>query len=76
MILGNDIYYDKSTEQVAINSKHYFDKNGKHTASYDDLLRYIKDIYYVLMTRGIKGTYLYVCNYDLKEYLEKFIEVI
>lgn len=76
VILGNDIYYDKSTEQVAINSKHYFDKNGKHTASYDDLLRYIKDIYYVLMTRGIKGTYLYVCNYDLKEYLEKFIEVI
>gem|GEM_PF-5369313 len=26
------------------------------------------------MTRGIRGTYLYVCDQVLKEYLEQYIE--
>ncbi|MFZ1699033.1 MAG: DNA/RNA helicase domain-containing protein [Blautia wexlerae] len=33
------------------------------------------NIYYVLMTRGIKGTYLYVCDENLREYLRPYIEV-
>jgi len=31
-------------------------------------------IYYVLLARGIKGTYLYVCDDDLREYLSNYIE--
>ena len=54
----------------------YFDVNGKKSATPEELTQYIKNIYYVLMTRGIKGTYLYVCDDDLKIYLKKYVDVI
>ncbi len=74
VILGNDIGYDKSTGKVIVHPDHYFDKNGKRTATYDDLLGYIKNVYYVLMTRGIRGTYLYVCDDALREYISQYVE--
>ena len=43
--------------------------------SLDELERYIKNIYYVLLSRGIKGTYIYVCNKELRYYIEKYISV-
>ena len=48
---------------------------NKDKDSSEILLEYIKNIYYVLMTRGIKGTFLYVCDDDLREYLSQYIEV-
>ena len=54
----------------------YFDVNGKKSATPEELTQYIKNIYYVLMTRGIKGTYLYVCDDGLKTYLKKYVDVI
>jgi hypothetical protein len=44
-------------------------------AIYEDLLEYISNVYYVLMTRGIRGTYLYVCDDNLREYLSQYMEV-
>ena len=74
VILGKDIGYDKSTGSIIVRPDHYFDKNGKRTATYDELLGYIKNVYYVLMTRGIRGTYLYVCDDDLREYISQYVE--
>lgn len=75
VILGYDIGYDKDTNQIVVHPENYYDSNGKRTATYDELLEYIKNIYYVLLTRGIKGTYLFVCDDDLRDYLSKYIEV-
>ena len=75
VILGKDIGYDKVTEKIIVRPEYYFDQNGKRTAGYEELLEYITNIYYVLMTRGIKGTYLYVCDENLREYLRPYIEV-
>lgn len=74
VILGKDIGYDKSTGKVIIRPEYYFDKNGKKTAGYEELLEYITNIYYVLLTRGIKGTYLYICDDDLRAYLSQYID--
>ena len=74
VILGNDIGYDKSTGKIIVHPDHYYDKNGKRTATYDELLGYIKNVYYVLMTRGIRGTYLYVCDDALREYISQYVE--
>lgn len=74
VILGKDIGYDKIGKQIIVRPECYFDQNGKRTAGYEELLEYIKNIYYVLLTRGIKGTYLYVCDDDLREYLSNYIE--
>ena len=76
VILGEDIGYDKVNNQIVVNPDSYFDSNGKRTATYDELLDYIKNIYYVLLTRGIRGTYLYVCNENLRDYLSNYIEVV
>ena len=74
VIMGDDIGYDRTAGEIVVNPEHYFDKNGKRTATDDELLEYIKNIYYVLMTRGIRGTYLYVCDDGLREYLQNYIE--
>lgn len=69
--------YDNSTHQVYTNKDNYFDKNGKRTLKDDnELLDFIKNIYYVLLTRGIKGTYIYVCDDNYRDYLSKYIEVV
>jgi DUF2075 family protein len=33
----------------------------------------VTNIYSVLLTRGIKGTYVYVCDRPLREHLRPFI---
>ena len=76
VIIGREISYNKDTQEITVNRALYFDDNGKKTATYDELLEYIKDIYYVLLSRGIKGTYLYVCNDELREYMENYIDVV
>ncbi len=75
VILGEDIGYDKENGKVIVRPEKYYDKNGKRTASYEELLDYITNIYYVLLTRGISGTFIYVCDDGLREYMSQFIEM-
>ena len=75
VILGREIGFDKLKKEIIVKPENYYDRYGKVTATYDELLEYIKNIYYVLMTRGMRGTYLYVCDDDLREYLSEYIEV-
>jgi DUF2075 family protein len=74
VILGNDIGYDKNTKKIVVNKNNYFDQKGKASASDEELKAFIINIYYVLMTRGIRGTFLYICNPELKEYLKKYVD--
>lgn len=76
VILGNDISYDEYTHKVVIHKERYFDKYGKQTAGVTDLQQYIFNVYYVLMTRGIKGTYVYVCDEALRNYMAQHMEVV
>lgn len=74
VIIGEDIFYDPITKRIQIDKRKYFDKKGKQgVESNEELERYIINIYTVLMSRAIKGTYVYVCNQHLKNYLEQFI---
>lgn len=74
IIVGNEIGYDPVNKNIIVRENNYFDQNGKKTASYEELKEYIKHIYYVLMTRGILGTYLYVCDPDLREYISNYVD--
>lgn len=73
VIIGNDIYYDPKANQIKANKNSYFDQNGKNTASQEDLDKYIKNIYYVLLTRGIKGTHVFIYNDNLKNQFNKLL---
>lgn len=72
MIIGNDLTLDSTSGELVANSASYFDRNGKATATQEELAQYIKNIYYVLLTRGIYGTHVYVANPSLREYLRRF----
>jgi DUF2075 family protein/ABC-type dipeptide/oligopeptide/nickel transport system ATPase subunit len=80
VIIGLDLRFDPVRRRLVVDRKSYFDKKGKQnnralgtTCSDDDLLRFITQIYAVLMTRGICGTYVYACDQGLREYLRNFI---
>lgn len=74
IIFGNEITYNKQKGEIVINKEQYFDTNGKQSINNpEDLKKFIINIYKTVMLRGIKGTYVYVCDKDLREYFAKHI---
>jgi DUF2075 family protein len=76
VIIGNDIGYDPVQKKVFLRRDNYFDKKGKENNpvlgieySDEDVLHFVLNIYKVLLTRGIKGTFVYVCDPDLREFM-------
>lgn len=75
VIIGHEITYDYSLRKIVIDSKNYYDSNGSRSIKSDvELQDYITNIYRVLLSRGIKGTYVYVCDDNLRSYFKKYIE--
>lgn len=75
VIFGTEINYNKKTKCIEIDPKKYFDINGKKGISDPEQLKqYVINIYKTIMYRGIKGTYVYACNLELREYLKEHIE--
>lgn len=72
VIIGNDLKFNTITGHLEADKNNYFDKTGKNTATQEELTTYIKNIYYVLLTRGIEGTHVYVCNPVLRAYFAQF----
>lgn len=80
VIIGKDLRYDESTERIVFDRAEYHDKKGREnnpkrgiTYTDEDLLQYVRNIYTVLLTRGILGTYVYVCDPALRERLKTFL---
>lgn len=75
VIFGREIDYNLVTDEIEINPSLYFDINGKKSISdIKDLKAYIINIYKTIMYRGIRGTYIYACNENLRNYLKEHIE--
>lgn len=80
VIIGPDLRFDPESQNLFVDRDSYRDKKGKENNPvlgkvYDDgdLLRFVANIYAVLMTRGIRGTYVYVCDDALRDHLRRFI---
>lgn len=74
IIFGNEIGYDKGKSEIVIRKDSYYDKNGKHGVKDPEQLKgFIINIYKTLMLRGIRGTYIYVCDEALREYFARYI---
>lgn len=74
VIIGDDIQLDPATDKLVGNYNSYMDTKGKEGLRDDPetLTEYIKNIYYVLLTRGIYGTHVFVANPELREYLAHY----
>ncbi|HIQ90425.1 MAG TPA: DUF2075 domain-containing protein [Candidatus Coprosoma intestinipullorum] len=73
VIIGNELKYDNKKHKFIVDRKKYYDVKGKSATSDEDLLQYILNIYCTMCTRGMLGTYLYVCDKELKKYLQKYV---
>lgn len=76
LIIGTEIDYDFITNRIVIYPNNYYDRNGKSSTTYDQLLQYIKNIYITLSTRGINGVYFYVMNENMKKYISQFFDIV
>ena len=82
VIIGRDIRFDPIQHKIVFSRENYFDSKGilnnrQLGISYsdEDILTWVLNIYRVLLTRGIKGTYIYICDDQLREHLKKYIEL-
>ena len=74
IVFGNEITYDKVNNEILILQDNYHDKNGKQTIKDPKELKdFIINIYKTLLLRGIKGSYIYVCDKNLREYFANYI---
>ncbi len=81
VIIGPDLKYDLELARVVFDRGSYYDTQGKMNNrmlgieySDDDLLAYVRNIYAVLLTRGICGTFVFVCDDALRTYLRPFFD--
>lgn len=77
VIVGKDLRMDPLTGRVYFDRENYFDIKGKENnpkigKKYTDeeILIFIQNIYKVLLTRGIRGTYIYICDDTLRKYIK------
>lgn len=73
VIFGKEIDYDG--KQIIINRNNFYDSKVKDGSDDKTLKQYIINTYRVIMSRGIRGCYVYVCNEGLRNYLKQFIDV-
>mgnify|MGYP000482258452 CR=1 FL=1 len=73
VIIGPELGYDEATGRITFNRDKYFDVKGKENNqklglvySDEDLLQYVLNVYRVLLTRGIRGTYIYIVDEKLR----------
>lgn len=78
VIIGDEIYLDPKDGMIKVKKENYYDRNGTPVNGTDDLdeelTKHIKNIYYVLLTRGILGTYLYIKDPVLMDYFERILK--
>lgn len=78
VIIGPDLVYRNG--KIQLDAKNYFDPRGNQrnnnlrgiTYTDEDIQQLVINIYTVLLTRGIYGTYVYVVDSELREYLRPF----
>lgn len=71
VIIGNDLRYDPKTMKIYANFDDYHDRTGKKGLKNrpEDLTYLIKNIYKVLLSRGMKDCYVFCRDKQLQDYL-------
>ena len=80
VIIGSDLSFDPVEKKFVFNRDNYFDTKGKENnptlgVSYsdEDLKQFVINIYKVLMTRGIKGTFIYAVDPSLRAHIKSLM---
>ncbi len=76
VIIGEDLKYDKNLKEIITDRNATRDPVLRQnlavaTMTFDD---YVRNIYRVLMSRGMKGCYLYIVDVPLREYFKDLLK--
>ncbi|MDP2647713.1 MAG: DUF2075 domain-containing protein [Candidatus Yanofskybacteria bacterium] len=75
VIVGPELSYDPVLKKLIVRGEYYKDSNGwKGISDPAELERYILNIYKTLMTRGIKGCYVYFVDKETEKLFRSRIE--
>lgn len=80
VVIGPDLRLDPESGEIVASPDEYHDGKGKQGSptfgvappTTQELTILIRNIYAVLLTRGIRGTYVYVCDPALREHLRPY----
>ena len=75
VIIGPDLIYNTETRKIetvksATRDPMLRTAPNEATMTYDD---YVRNIYRVLMSRGMKGCFLYICDENLRNYMKQLL---
>jgi DUF2075 family protein len=72
VIIGKDLRYDKNNMRLFASYSDYYDTKGKSGLKNkpDELTALVKNVYRILLSRGMKGCYLYCCDKALSDYFK------
>lgn len=75
VIIGPDLIYNPEAHKIETIKSATRDPKLRNapteaTMTYDD---YVRNIYRVLMTRGMKGCFLYICDENLRNYMKQLL---
>lgn len=80
VIVGLDLRYDTAKHRLYFDRANYFDPTAANnmprrgiTFTDEQVLALVKNIYAVLLTRGMRGTYVYVSDPPLRERLRPYL---
>ena len=72
VIIGKELSYNPSEKRIVIKKEEYCDRYGYiGVRDEKELERYLVNIYKTLLTRGIKGTFVYAVDKDLRDFLKE-----
>ncbi|MFH2137869.1 MAG: DNA/RNA helicase domain-containing protein [Candidatus Omnitrophota bacterium] len=77
VIIGNDLRFNSSDGSYSVDWKSYKDSAGKKGLKGDlqQLSTLIRNIYKTLMTRGMKGCYVYFCDKEVEKYFKERLKL-
>ena len=78
VIFGPELSYDFVNRKFILDIKHFNDTNTKKGISKnpDKILNYVLNSYKVMLTRGIKGLFIYAVDPKLRKYLSQFFDIL
>jgi uncharacterized protein len=78
VIVGKDLNFHWDKYIYSVDWKNYKDQAGKKGLKDkpEELSFLVKNIYKILMSRGIKGCYVYFCNKDVEQYFKQRLSKI
>ncbi|MCM2532825.1 DUF2075 domain-containing protein [Neobacillus pocheonensis] len=78
VIIGKDLGYDEETKMLIVKRDEFKDKGAKpakpKNGQVDPLDELVRNTYKTLMTRGMKGCYVYCCDKGLEKYIKEHSE--